>query len=151
MKKLLIILSILIGSIVVNGESLTVINNTSTTIYYSILAHNATYSSCSDLISTNHYPVGGGGGSNFLPMASSIGSAYYGSSYPTSFVVGITGVFDGIKFTAEDGVDCFEYGAIGACGGLPTSFTGSCHFCGQNALTVSWVTFLGDITVTFNN
>lgn len=151
MKKLLLFLIVIYIGLVSKAQ-LTITNNTCVTIYVNVLAHNNTYSNCADMISATPYPVTGGGGQQVIVVPQFIGNAYVGSSYPTSYPVGSTGVFDGLKFGAEDGLGCNEYVAIGNCGSLSTTFMGSCHFCGMSNFTASWVELTpGTIDVTFNN
>ena len=148
MKKLLIILSFLVGSIVGNEQTLTITNNTCGLVKITLFGHNPTYPNCMDLQVKLLLPLFSGGVfSNPNPF--NAGQCWINPNYPAS-TTGTAFVLDAIKFEADDDNGCIEYGAVGGCGGLPTTFLGSCQFCGGSALNVSWASTGSSITINFN-
>jgi hypothetical protein len=148
MKKLLITLGIFLAGLTTFAQTLTITNNTCGVVKITAFGHNNVYTNCMDLQARNPIIIFSGG-TYATTTPFNIGSCWIVSSYPTT-TPGTNFTLDGIKFEADDENGCIEYGAVGNCGGLPNSFTGSCQFCFGSVLNVTWTVIGANTSITFN-
>ncbi len=151
MKKIILLTASFFIVLLANAQ-LEIKNNTCVTITVTSFCSDATYTSCGSLESLG-YTIPGYGSSQTVASPSSLNPFFTPplNTYPPTYSIGSSSSFDAVKFSANDGLGCYENVVVGGCGGLPTTFNGSCHFCGQQGLNATWVTVGSAIYVTINN
>ena len=147
---MILILGVLLISFCTKAQSITFTNNTCSVIKLALFCSDQTWTSCG-AIQSNVVTVGSGGGITYFPSPASLGYYYDPQTNTTiNYTLNGTATFDAMKVGADDNQGCIEYLALGNCG-LSQTYTGSCHFCGGNALQVTWTVTSGNTVVTFDN